>query len=216
VKTLRTLLAFVKRDFLIEISYRTSFLLQFSHILFSVLIWKFISGVVPPATPGLEGVDYFAFVLVGLAFYSYLTAAMASFSGKIRSEQMTGTLEAMLVTPAPTGAIVLGSSLWEFVMTSVNVIAYLTVGIVWETAFDLALPAGGTGDISPWNGPMSFLAWFVLPSALWPWSMSEFVPGGALVAIALVLHVVIYRTRSGSIFDSQSDPSDAILLPIQQ
>ena len=26
----------------------------------------------------------------------------------------------------------------------------------------------------------------------------------------------IYRTRSGSIFDSQSDPSDAILLPIQQ
>jgi len=64
-------------------------------------------------------------------------------------------------------------------------IAYLTVGIVWETAFDLALPAGGSGDISPWNGPLSFLAWFVLPSALWPWSMSEFVPGGALVAIAL-------------------------------
>jgi prepilin-type processing-associated H-X9-DG protein len=26
----------------------------------------------------------------------------------------------------------------------------------------------------------------------------------------------IYRTRSGSIFDSQNDPSDAILLPIQQ
>ena len=64
-------------------------------------------------------------------------------------------------------------------------LAYLTVGIVWETAFDLALPATGSGDISPWAGPMSFLAWFVLPSALWPWSMSEFIPGGALVAIVL-------------------------------
>ncbi|HEY8785284.1 MAG TPA: hypothetical protein VIN63_02275, partial [Candidatus Limnocylindria bacterium] len=64
-------------------------------------------------------------------------------------------------------------------------LAYLTVGIVWETAFDLALPASGTGDISRWNGPMSFLAWFVLPSALWPWSMSEFIPGGSLIAIAL-------------------------------
>ena len=66
-------------------------------------------------------------------------------------------------------------------------LAYLTVGIVWETAFELALPASGTGDISPWNGPMSFLAWFVLPSALWPWSMSEFIPGGSFIAIALLI-----------------------------
>ena len=66
-------------------------------------------------------------------------------------------------------------------------LAYLTVGIVWETAFDLALRPTGTGDISPWNGPMSFLAWFVLPSALWPSSMSYFIPGGALVAIVLLV-----------------------------
>jgi hypothetical protein len=66
-------------------------------------------------------------------------------------------------------------------------LAYLTVGIVWETAFDLALTPSGTGDISPWNGPLSFVAWFVLPSALWPWSMSEFIPGGTLIAIVLLL-----------------------------
>ena len=41
---------------------------------------------------------------------------------------MTGTLEAMLVTPTPIGTIVLGSSLWEFVLTSVKVIVYLVVG----------------------------------------------------------------------------------------
>jgi hypothetical protein len=64
-------------------------------------------------------------------------------------------------------------------------LAYLTVGIVWETAFDLALTPSGTGDISPWNGPLSFLAWFVLPSALWPWSLSEFVPSGSLIAVGL-------------------------------
>ncbi len=64
-------------------------------------------------------------------------------------------------------------------------LAYLTVGIVWETAFELALAPSGTSDISPWNGPLSFMAWFVIPSALWPWSMSEFIPGGSLVAVAL-------------------------------
>jgi hypothetical protein len=65
-------------------------------------------------------------------------------------------------------------------------LAYLTVGIVWETAFELALTPAGTGDISPWEGPLSFVAWFVLPSALWPWSMSEFIPGGTVIAVALL------------------------------
>ncbi len=130
MKTLRTLLAFIKRDFLIEVSYRTSFVMQFFGILFSVLIWYYIAGVVnaPRSTPGLEGVDYFSYVLLGLAFFHYLSAAMLSFAGKVRGEQMTGTLEAMLVTPASTGTIVLGSSLWDFLLTSFKVFIYLAIG----------------------------------------------------------------------------------------
>lgn len=64
-------------------------------------------------------------------------------------------------------------------------LAYLTLAIVWETAFDLALPPSGSGDISPWSGPLSFLAWFVLPSVFWPSSMSVVIPGGWLVAVVL-------------------------------
>src|SRR5439155_488444 len=65
-------------------------------------------------------------------------------------------------------------------------LAYLTVGIVWETAFGLALGPSASADTrSPWQGLLSFLAWFVLPSALWPSAMSANVPGGMLVAIAL-------------------------------
>jgi hypothetical protein len=65
-------------------------------------------------------------------------------------------------------------------------LAYLTVGVVWETAFGLALTQSATADVgSPWEGLISFLAWFALPSVFWPSSMSEFIPGGALVAIVL-------------------------------
>lgn len=65
-------------------------------------------------------------------------------------------------------------------------LAYLIVGVIWETAFGLALgPSPTAATASPWEGLISFLAWFVLPSALWPSSMSAFLPGGALVAIAL-------------------------------
>jgi hypothetical protein len=66
-------------------------------------------------------------------------------------------------------------------------LSYLTVGIVWETAFDLALTPSPTADIgSPWQGLLSFLAWFVLPSVLWPSSMIGNVPGGGLMAVALL------------------------------
>jgi hypothetical protein len=66
-------------------------------------------------------------------------------------------------------------------------LAYLIVGVIWETAFGLALTPSPTADncCSAWEGLFSFLAWFVLPSALWPASMSEFVPGGLLIAIGL-------------------------------
>lgn len=127
------LLAFLKRDFLIEVSYRVSFILQMFGILFSVLIWKFISGVIDPAadTPGLEGVDYFGYVVLGLAFFHYLSASVTAFSSKVRNEQMTGTLEAMLVTPSSPGMIVLGSSLWVFLKTSITVVGYLGVGFLF-------------------------------------------------------------------------------------
>src|SRR2546428_10318570 len=66
-------------------------------------------------------------------------------------------------------------------------LAYLTVGIVWETAFGLALGPSGSADTrSPWQGLLSFLAWFVLPSALLPSAMSDNVSGGMLVTIALL------------------------------
>ena len=137
MRTLGTLFAFIKRDFLIEVSYRTSFLLQLFGIIFSVLIWRFIGGVIDPAadTPGLEGVDYFAYVVLGLAFFHYLSASITAFSTRVRNEQMTGTLEAMLVTSTSAGTIILGSSLWIFLKTSITVFGYLLVGSLFGIGF---------------------------------------------------------------------------------
>ena len=127
------LTAFIRRDFLIEVSYRTSFMLQLFGIFFLIIIWKFISGVINPeaGTPGLEGVDYFSYVVLGLAFFHYLSATITAFSSKVRNEQMTGTLEAMLVTPTSAGTVVLGSALWIFLRTTVTVVGYLVVGFLF-------------------------------------------------------------------------------------
>lgn len=134
-----TALSFLQRDFRLQISYRFGFFLQFVGILLSLPSFYFLSLLVDQRViPQLQayGGDYFAFVLVGIAFMGYQNVALNSYARTIRSGQMMGTLEAMLMTPNRFPAILLSSSLWSFVLTSFEVSLYLLLGI---TLFGLHL-----------------------------------------------------------------------------
>lgn len=123
--------AFIKRDLYWDLSYPISFAWQIFGIFFSVTMFYFIAKLFgPSAVPYLEAyrVDYFSFVLVGIAFHSYLTTALGVFSAAIAQGQITGTLEAMLVTPTPLVHILLYSSLSRFLETSWTVLVYLLLG----------------------------------------------------------------------------------------
>lgn len=124
--------AFLRRDLLQEASYRLSFFLQFINIFFSVLIFYFISLLLgEAATPYLKdyGGDYFAFVLIGIAFLGYFSTGLSSFSNNLRHSQTTGTLEAMLTTPTRLSSIILASSMWDYLVTTLRVVAYLVLGV---------------------------------------------------------------------------------------
>ena len=134
-----TALSFLQRDFRLQISYRFGFFLQIVGILLSLPSFYFLSLLVDQrVVPQLQayGGDYFAFVLVGIAFMGYQNVALNSFARTIRSGQMMGTLEAMLMTPNRFSAILLSSSLWSLVLTSFEVSLYLLLGI---TLFGLRL-----------------------------------------------------------------------------
>lgn len=125
-------LAFLKRDFLIDISYKLKFLLQVGGIFISTLMLFFLSRLVGTGVANqMEpyGGNYFAFVLIGVAFTDYLSVSLGSFSGQIRSAQMMGTLEALLVTPTSVSNILFSSTLYNFSFTSVRVLLYLIIGI---------------------------------------------------------------------------------------
>ncbi|MFX1512352.1 MAG: ABC transporter permease, partial [Promethearchaeota archaeon] len=68
-------------------------------------------------------------VLIGIAFSNYLSMGLNTFSSSIRSEQMMGTLEAMLVTPTKLSTIILSSSIWSFIFTSIRVLIYMILGV---------------------------------------------------------------------------------------
>jgi ABC-2 type transport system permease protein len=131
--------SFLQRDFRLQISYRFGFFLQFAAILLSLPSFYFLSLLVgQKSMPTLQayGGDYFAFVLVGMAFMGYQNVALNSFARTIRSGQMMGTLETMLMTPNRLPVILISSSLWSFVITSFEVFLYLLLGI---TLFGLRL-----------------------------------------------------------------------------
>lgn len=140
---LRTTMAFLRRDFRMEVSYRFSFALQFFGIFFSVFMFYYLSRLLSQAVntiPQLEpyGGDYFAFVLIGIAFAGYFGVGLSAFASSMRQAQTTGTLEAMLMTPTSISAIILSSSLWTYLMTTVRVLVYLVIGAAF-----LGLNLGG-------------------------------------------------------------------------
>lgn len=125
-------LLFLQRDMLTEVRYPMSFALQLLGILFSTATFYFVArlfGVSVAPHLGSYGGDYFAFVLIGIAFAGYQSVALYNFSSVIQSAQVMGTLEAMLVTPTRLSTILFSSSLWTFTFTSLRVVVYLLAGI---------------------------------------------------------------------------------------
>lgn len=124
-------IAFLKKDFIEQASYKFNFISQFIGILFSTILFYFVSKLVgEAASPYLTpyGGDYFSFVLIGIAFSSYLSLSLSSFSGAIQGAQSMGTMEALLSTQTEIPTIILCSSLYSFILTSFRVVLYLLLG----------------------------------------------------------------------------------------
>ncbi len=115
-----------------ETSYRLSFFMQVFGMFFSVVTFYFLSklfggNISPYLTP--YGGSYFAFVIIGIAFSSYLQVSLQRMSQIIRESQMTGTLEALLLTNTRTSMIIFSSSIYSFLWTSLRVLILLSFGI---------------------------------------------------------------------------------------
>ncbi|MDP2939189.1 MAG: ABC transporter permease [Candidatus Omnitrophota bacterium] len=124
--------AFIRRDFLIQTSYRLNFFVHWASILISILTLYYLSMLFgKQANPYLVsyGGDYFSFVIIGVAAASYVGTSLSSFSSTISHEQLCGTLEIMLSTPTKISTIVFSLSLYNFILATINVLIYLIIGI---------------------------------------------------------------------------------------
>ncbi|MFH0940403.1 MAG: ABC transporter permease [Candidatus Omnitrophota bacterium] len=128
---LKEIKAFLKKDFLLESSYGLSFLFNIFGVLTSILSYFFIDKLFGNTiTAQLEefGVNYFSYVLLGMAFFSYIGAGLGSFSERLNNEQIQGTLESILTTPISTLSLLSSFVLGNLLIATLDAAIYLVLG----------------------------------------------------------------------------------------
>lgn len=159
MSALRKVAAFFWRDFAIARGYRGALVLETIEALFGVATFFYLSRFVD--SPELqkmlpEGSNYFAFALVGFAFFDYLSVAISAFDSSIQEARQNRTLEALLVTQTPLSVIVAGSAAYPFAALALRTCVYLGWG---------ALFFGFAPRQADWLGALAILAASILAFA---------------------------------------------------
>jgi ABC-2 type transport system permease protein len=133
-RTLQKIAAFFWRDFAIARGYRGALALEAIEALFGAATFYYLARFVD--NPQLDttlaaGSNYFAFALVGFAFFDYLSVALSAFDGSIEEARQNRTLEALLVTQTPLSVILTGSAIYPFAALALRTCIYLGWGALF-------------------------------------------------------------------------------------
>jgi ABC-2 type transport system permease protein len=146
----RKLPAFVRRDFLVALSYRMAFVADLVNLTGQVLVFYFIGLMVDSSklpTFGGAQVTYLEFATIGIALGVFIYVGMERVSAAIRGEQLMGTLESLLMTPTSTTTIQLGSIVFDLVYVPIRTGIFL-VAVAFAFGLDYhpdgVLPAAAT------------------------------------------------------------------------
>ncbi len=132
-RNLRKIALLFRRDLAIARSYRVVFVLELLQAFFGVAAFYYLSRFVqsPELTRALpQGGNYFAFALVGIAFFDYLGVAMDTFDRSIQEARQNGTLETLLVSQTSLPVILSGSAVYPFLLLAMRTVVYLGWGII--------------------------------------------------------------------------------------
>ncbi len=123
--------AFFKRDAIVAFSYRISFAVSLLEVATILGVFYYIGKTIGQQNlPVLEryGGSFLAFLLIGIALTDCVGVSLTTFAQQIREGQMTGTLEATLMSPVRLAAILVYSSLWAYAFSALRLILYLGLG----------------------------------------------------------------------------------------
>ena len=122
--------AFFRRDLLILWSYRTAFFSDWINMLVQVMVFYFLSDLVPTnRLPEFGGqpTTYIQFVTVGIALTGFVAISLGRVTSAVSTEQSQGTLEALLMTPTASSTIQLGWVVYDLLYVPLRTAVFLVL-----------------------------------------------------------------------------------------
>ncbi len=117
---------FMKRDIISFSTYKTNVGILVLTAVFGALSFAYLgSSAFVPSVAQYYGTNYTTYLLIGLAFSSYLTQSLTLVQKTINP----WALEEVLVSPTRLSTFIIGSSIWSFIWSTGTVIIYLAVGV---------------------------------------------------------------------------------------
>ncbi len=126
------ILAFLRKDFLVEKSYKLSFAMGTVSTFTGMAVFYFIDKLFGRSfSPYLAeyGSGYFAYVFAATAFFGYIGTGAGSYAARLRDEQLQGTLEASLSAPVSPAVFLAALTAWNFLLATFELIIYVLAGV---------------------------------------------------------------------------------------
>jgi ABC-2 type transport system permease protein len=132
--------AFIKKDFIVESSYKVGILLVILNAILPVFTYFFIGKLMQGQDlPNVKmySNNYFSFALIGIAFSTYFNLSIQTFSTSMRRAQMAGCLEAILSSQTDSKTVVFLSSLYSFISSGILLICMFLISWLF-LGFDIS------------------------------------------------------------------------------
>lgn len=130
INSFKILYSFIKKDLLIALSYKLNFYLSFLLIILTTFFFynfsKLFSGNDNEYLQEYSG-NYFLFVIIGISIIDISTLVMRSVSNEIRSNQLNGNLELILLSKSNTIFLILCSSVYPLMIGVLRFTLYIAI-----------------------------------------------------------------------------------------
>jgi ABC-2 type transport system permease protein len=189
---IRKLPAFVRRDLSEAVSYPLVFVSDSLSMIGQIVVFYFIGRMVSPSTLeqfGGSQVSYIEFVSIGIALTSVLSVGLLTVPAAVRTEQLYGTLEALVVSPTAPTTLQFGLAAYDMLYVPLRMTVFL---VLVSVLF---------GAHSTWTG-LGPAALILLAFAPLVWALGitsaagvlTFRKGGLVVGFASIAFAVLSTT----------------------
>jgi ABC-2 type transport system permease protein len=177
--------AFLRRDLLIALSYRVGVFSDAAALVSQMFVFFFIGKMIDAsALPAYGGIhpSYLEFVTIGIVLNAFVQVALTRMADALRTEQMIGTLEALLTTPTAATTVQLGSAVFDLVYMPLRLVLFLAF-MTLAVGIDLE-PSGALPSLAVLLAFLPFVWGLGLAAAA---AILTFRRGGGVIGIGTVL-----------------------------